>query len=105
MSARVTIIDLQVRKRLLMMQSDLHRTLLRAERANLRAQWNGIREVSHKVRGLNSWLGLGAAAVGVLAAWRGRKLARWVPIALAAWSWIQKLGKHNAGGGNVPATR
>lgn len=85
------VTELQERKRLLVLQADLHRALLRAEAANVRERLGWLNEAREQARSAGPWLGLGAAAIGVLAAWRGRKLARWVPAALAAWGWIQKL--------------
>jgi hypothetical protein len=99
MPAQSTMIDLQVRKRLLTMQADLHRGLLKAEAANLRAQWSWVSEVGQKARSLNPWVSVGAAALGLVAAWRGRRLARWVPVALAAWRWVQKLREAKPAGG------
>jgi hypothetical protein len=91
MSSKSTMIDLEVRKRLLVMQADLHRALLRTEAAGLREQWSWLGEASQKARSVSPWISLGAAALGLLAAWRGRRLARWIPAVLAAWNWFQRV--------------
>lgn len=93
MPAASGMTELQVRKRLLVLQSDLHRTLIRAEGANLRAQLKWVREAGQKANALQPWLKLGAAAVGLLAVWRGRKLARWAPVALAVLKWARRIKK------------
>lgn len=85
--------ELQVRKRLLILQCDLHRTLIRAESANLRAQLKWMGAAGQKAQVMKPWLKVGAAVLGLAAAWRGRRLARWAPVGLAAWRWWRGLRK------------
>lgn len=77
--------ELGERKRLLRLQADLHRALLRAEAANVRAHWCWLKDVRATVRSASPWWAVGAAVLGLVAAWRGRTLARWLPVALAFW--------------------
>jgi len=84
MAAEKQLTVLQERKRLLLLQTDLHRTVLRAECAGARARLNWLNEARKAARSVSPWLAVGAAAVGLLAARRGRKLASWIPTALAA---------------------
>lgn len=83
--------DLQQRKRLLVLEAELHRALLCAGVANVRERWDWLKAARAQARSAGPWLGLGAVALGLLVAWRGRKLARWLPPALAVWASIQKL--------------
>lgn len=83
--------ELQQRKRLLVLEADLHRAMLCAGVANVRERLDWLQAAREQARSAGPWLGLGAAALGLLVAWRGRKLARWIPTALAAWASIQKL--------------
>jgi hypothetical protein len=82
--------ELQERKRLIVLQSDLHRALVRAEVANVRAQWGWLIGARAQARSAGLWLGLGTSALGLWAAWRGHRLARWIPAAQAAWTWYRK---------------
>jgi hypothetical protein len=81
---------LQERKRLVMLQADLHRALLRAEVATVRARWSWVKDVRETARGASPWWAVGAAVVGFLAAGRGRGVARWIPMALAVWKAIRR---------------
>jgi len=85
MSATPPLTGLAERKRLLVLQADLHRTLLCAECVNVRQRLNWLNEARQQARSAYPWLAVGAAVVGLVAAWRGRTLAKWVPTALAAW--------------------
>ena len=91
MPAQRPLTDLAERKRLLVLQADLHRALLRVEGAKMRERMNWWHEARNKVRSASPWLAVGAGAVGLLAASRWRKLANWVPVGLAAWRWVQKF--------------
>ena len=85
------LIELEERKRLLVLQADVHRAALRAELAGVRARLNWVAEARDKMGAAGPWLALGAGVVGVLAARRWRNVLRWIPTGLAAWRWIQKL--------------
>ena len=82
--------ELEARKRLLVLQADLHRIVLRAEWANLRSRLSWLDKIRDKVRSVSPWLAASTAVLGVLAAGRGRKLVLWAPVALAAWRWVHK---------------
>lgn len=90
MSEKIGLTGLAGRKRLLVLQADLHRTLLQAEALRLRARLSPVRE---GVRVGRPWLlGVGAVA-GLLAARRWRRALRWIPSGLAAWRWLRRLTK------------
>ncbi|MEW6158607.1 MAG: hypothetical protein AB1813_14335 [Verrucomicrobiota bacterium] len=91
MPAQRPLEDLRERKRLLVLQADLHRALLRAEFLSARERLSWLSDAQSTARSAGPWLSLGAAAIGLLAAWRARKLARWIPAALALWRSIRKF--------------
>ena len=80
--------DLTERKWLIVLEADLHRSLVELECANLRARLDSARP---GIRSGGPWLLAGGAVAGLVAAryWRG--VARWAPTALAAWRWVQGL--------------
>jgi hypothetical protein len=83
--------ELADRKRMLVLQSDLHRALLQAEAASVRDRLERLNQVREVARSASPWLMAGAAAVGLLATWRGRKLTGMIPVAVAAWKTWKSL--------------
>ena len=82
--------ELAQRKRLILLESSLHRGLLEAECLALRAQLESVQSVFDTGR---RWFHWGEAAAGWLTTRRGAGLAHWVSAALAAWRWIRRLGR------------
>lgn len=74
--------DLATRKRLLVLQADLHRQLAALECSRLRGRWDGAASFVEQNRW---WLIGGAAVVGVLGVRNWRGLAQWVPTLVTAW--------------------
>ena len=91
MPAEKQLTPLQERKRLLLLQANLHRTLLRAECAGALARLSWLNKTRRVAQSAGPWVAVGAAAVGFLAAWRGRKLGIWIPSVLEVWRGVQKL--------------
>lgn len=85
--------SIEERKRLIVLQADLHRALLHGEIVAIRERLAGFDSMREKVRHASPWLGLAAAVGGLLAARNWRSVAGWIPTALAAWRWFQKLRK------------
>jgi hypothetical protein len=83
--------ELQERKRLLVLQGDLHRALLQAEAMKLRSQLDWLTDARQKAKSASPWLAVGAGALGLVAASKWRSLATWAPTALMAWRWVQKF--------------
>jgi hypothetical protein len=90
MSARRQVTEIRVRKRLLVLQAELHRIALRTEWANARSRLSWLDKIRNKVRSVSPWLGASTAVLGLLAAGRGRKLALWAPTVFAVWRWVKK---------------
>jgi hypothetical protein len=82
--------ELAERRRLLVMESDLHRSLLILERENLRARLAGLRAARERVAAGSPLLIAGGAVAGLLAMRHWRKLARWMPAALTVLRWVRR---------------
>jgi hypothetical protein len=80
--------DLAERKRLILLEADLHRSLIGLGASSLWAKLDSVRAVA---RPGNPWLLAGSAVAGLIAVRYGRGLARWIPTALAAWRWFRRL--------------
>jgi hypothetical protein len=85
------MIELAERKRVLVLQAELHRATLRTELAGVRERLNWLQSAREKVGAASPWLAVGAGVVGILAARRWRIAVRWIPAALTALRWIKKL--------------
>jgi len=87
MAAQKRLNDLAERKRLLVLEADLHRALLRAEaaRARTRLAWLNL---GGGERRLSPWILVGSALAGLFAARYRRTLLKWLPTALAALRWF-----------------
>ena len=83
--------ELAERKRLLLAQADLHRTILQAELARCQTRLDAARQ---GIRAGGPWLAAGSAVAGLLLARKWRTVAGWVPTALAAWRWYRKFKGH-----------
>ncbi len=91
MSAGQRLKDLEDAKRLLVLQSELHRRLLRLEFDSLRDRFAGVAAVGGKFSAHQPLLWVGAGLAAVLAVRRGRTLLRWLPTAVAAHRWLGRL--------------
>ena len=91
MFAKQQMIELAERRRLLVMEADLHRSLIVLERESLRVRLAGLQEAREKVASHSPLLIAGGAVAGLLAMRHWRKLARWLPAALTALRWAQSL--------------
>ena len=89
MSPATTVKDLAERKRLLVLQAELHRQIIDIERFRME-QRLAVTRMRFQSK---SWLLLGGLAVtGWLATRRFGALVKLVPIAMTAWRMIQKFG-------------
>ncbi len=91
MSAGQRLKDLEDAKRLLVLQSELHRRLLRLEFDSLCDRFAGVSAVRRSLRGGRPLLLGGAVLAGLLAVRRWRGWLRWVPTAAAAYRWLSRL--------------
>lgn len=89
MSAEERLSELAERKRLLILQADLHRAVLQAEAANAQARLQWVAQAREKFSGKAGWV-LGSAA-GVLAVRNWRRTLKLIPVGLTAWRWWRKF--------------
>lgn len=90
MSAKRQLDNLAGRKRLLIAEADLNRRLIGAECAHLRSRLGWLKDAGRQLSASGPWLAAGGALAGLLAARRWRKVARWIPTALAGWRWFRR---------------
>jgi hypothetical protein len=83
--------ELAERRRLLMMEADLHRSLIGLERESLRARIADLQAARERASSNSPWLIAGGAVAGLLALRHWRKLASWIPAALTALRVAQSL--------------
>ena len=91
MFANQQLNELAERRRLLVMEADLHRSLVGLERARLLERLPRMPAARGQVATNRPLLIAGGAVAGLLAMRHWRKLARWLPAALAAQRWVQSL--------------
>lgn len=85
------LIELRERKRLLVLQADLHRAVLRSGCVMARDRLSWLNQAREKAGAAGPWLAAGAGAAGLIVAWRGRKLVGWIPTVLSAWRAIRSI--------------
>lgn len=91
MLAKRQLNELAERRRLLVMEADLHRSLIGLERENIRARFAGLQAARGRVGAGGPWLAAGGALAGLLVIRRWRKFAPWIPAALTALRWVKSL--------------
>lgn len=91
MFAKQQLNELAARRQLLLLEADLHRSVIGLERESLRARFASLNEARERVAAGGPWLVAGGAVAGLLAVRHWRKLARWIPTALTALRWAQSL--------------
>lgn len=81
--------ELAERKRLLLLEAELHRGLISLERENLQGRLGGLRATRERVASNRPLLIAGGTVAGLLALRHCRKLACWMPTALTALRWFR----------------
>lgn len=87
MFAKGRLRELAEMRRLVVLQSEIHRGVLRLEGASLWERFAFLGPVSGKLRSHRALLVTGAALAGVLATRRWRSIAGWIPAGLTVWRW------------------
>jgi hypothetical protein len=80
--------ELAERKKLVVLQTALHRSVIQLECASLRSEIEAVRA---KVRAGKPWLAAGGAVARWVATRQWGGLARWIPAGVAAWQWYRRL--------------
>lgn len=83
--------ELAERKRLLLLEADLHRSLIRLECEYLRKQLAPLSEARDRIAAGGPWLVAGSAVAGVLAIRNWRRIIQWAPLAMSAVRWLKKF--------------
>ena len=87
--------ELSERRRLLIMEADLHRSLIGVERENLRERFAESARAGAIAGG--PMLIAGGTVAGLIAVRHWRKLVRCIPAALTLFRWIQSLKRGGRG--------
>jgi hypothetical protein len=90
MFAKQQLSVLADRKRLLILEADLNRSLIKADCVELTARLGWINRMRDRLPVRGSLLAIGGAAAGLVAAWLWRKVASCIPAALAGWRWVRR---------------
>jgi hypothetical protein len=91
MFAQERLKELAERRRLLVLEADLHRSLINLERETLRARLTGLEAARERVSAGGPWLVAGSAVAGLFAVRHWRTVVRWLPTAWSAWRWMKSL--------------
>ena len=91
MFAQKQLNDLAERRRLLVLEADLHRIFIILEREHLRSKLAWIQQARERVTAGGSWLTVGGAIAGSFAVRHWRKLAGWIPAGLTAFRLLKKF--------------
>lgn len=79
------------RKQLLLLEVELHRSIIGLECENLRARLVPLNEARESIATGGPWLAAGSAIAGLLAVRHWRKVIRWAPLAVSALRWLKKI--------------
>lgn len=91
MFAKARLKELDEAKRLVVVQSDIHRGLFRFETAALYGRFANLRSARARITASRPLLVAAAAVAGVLATRHWRTLAQWAPSVLTGWRWFRRL--------------
>jgi hypothetical protein len=91
MSAQERLNELAERRRLLVLEADLHRSLINLERESLCARLAGLDAARERMAAGGPWVVASSAVAGIFAVRHWRKLARWLPAGLMALRWMKLL--------------
>ena len=81
--------ELAEHRRRLVLEADLHRSLIGLERETLRARLAGWQAARERLLAGGPWLVAGSAVAGLVAVRHWRKLLRWMPAALTVVRWMK----------------
>lgn len=91
MLAQKQLNDLAERRRLLMVEADLHRGIIAMETENLRARIEWLGHVRDRVSLGKPWMAAGGVAAGLYVLRHWRKVIRCIPATFSAIRWVSKL--------------
>jgi hypothetical protein len=88
--------ELAERRRLLVMEAELHRSLIGMECESLRERLAGLQAARKKVAASHPLMIAGGAVAGLLALRHWRKLASWGPTVFAGLRWMKAFRRSEA---------
>jgi len=91
MFAQARLKELAEARRLLVMQSDIHRGLIRLEIASWTGSLDGLDSVRAKIAGHPRLASLGAVLSGLLLMRYRRALVRWTFLGLMSWRLLRRF--------------
>ena len=91
MLAQKELNQLAERKRLLLLEAEVHRSIIQLECESIRAKLQDLRDAREQIGPAGPWLMAGSAFAGVLALRHWRRVSKWVPTIFAAVRWFKKL--------------
>lgn len=94
MHPREGLAGLQEAKRLLALQGDIHRALLRQEYAALRKRYGRLAGAPQTLSGSPVLLAGGAVLAGLLVSRYRRAWVKWIPPLLTVWRWWRTAGRN-----------
>lgn len=83
--------DLAERRKMLLLEADLHRSVIGLERVNIQTRLADLKKARERVAPGGPWLVAGSAVAGLFAVRHLRNLAVWIPTAMTAWRWMKSL--------------
>lgn len=90
MFAKQQMTELAERRRLLLLEAELHRGIIVMEYQGLRGQLASLRNLRGQITGGKPWFIAAAAVAGLVAVRHWRKVVRWLPHALTVWRFLRK---------------
>ena len=94
MLAKQQLKDLAERRRLLLLEADLHRSVIGLECENIRKRLAGLNVARERMKAGGPWMVAGGAVASVFALRHWRRLLQWAPAALTALRWVKSLKRH-----------
>lgn len=91
MLAKQELKDLAERRRLLLLESDLHRSIIQLECENIRKRLTALNATRERMKSGGPWVVAGGAVASVFALRHWRKVLKWAPTALTAMRWVKSL--------------
>lgn len=83
--------ELAERRRLLLLEAELHRSIINLQCESLRKRLAGLTAAGERVKAGGPWLVAGGTVASVFALRHWRKVLRWAPMALTAARWVKSL--------------
>lgn len=91
MSAKKELDALAAHKELLILEGELHRSVIQLECAALQRRFTMLKTAQSQIAASGPWWAAGSAVAGLLAIRHWRKLLHWAPTLVTAARWLRKF--------------